>query len=515
MQRPESSGRFREQPVVNSVQGSLMTLSDAREITTHEIASRFDVIAAGDGVVLLRDLADTRTYGPADIRELGSTGQTKWSDTGREDYNGQWRKPTNFDNIDKMRKGDAAVRATLRLMKTPITSARWFMLPASKAKGDRDIAKKYWKVLTCYQQGYWNQFLLELLLFLDYGFYPFEKVFVRDAEGEIQLKYFSPRHPRDLYQWQYDPHGQLTGGEWYRNLASADRVFIKYPNKLINFAFDSEGGNPEGISVLRSAYKHWYYKENLYKIDAIQKERHGIGIPVIKLPMNFNVDDKRLAQELGRNLRTNEKAHVVLPPMFELLMLKLEGQPVDAMESAKHHNDMIAMNILAMFLTSQGDMANETTQNLFLRSLRYIAEYVAEIITYNMIAQMVYWNEGANVEFPTLKVRRIGDTVDWRTLSFAVRNLVGAGIITPDDSLEEWFRDEMDLSQWDPNTSRDLATPQGQKQAEMDQAEEMQEQMAKQEQTGPGLPRQGNAAGMQRTKGPGKKNTGQDTSGGN
>src|SRR5215207_258311 len=159
MDRPDTLGVYKPTPVVESVQGTLVTLSDAREISAHEIASRYDVVATGDGVVLLRDLTDTRTYGPADIRELGSTGQTQWGNIGREDYNGQWRKPTSFNNIDQMRRGDAAVRATLRLMKTPITSARWFMQPASKSKSDRDIAQKYWKLLTCYQQGYWNQFL--------------------------------------------------------------------------------------------------------------------------------------------------------------------------------------------------------------------------------------------------------------------------------------------------------------------------------------------------------------------
>jgi len=167
---------------------------------------------------------------------------------------------------------------------------------------------------------------------------------------------------------------------------------------------------------------------------------------------------------------------------------------------------MIAMNILAMFLTS-AQMGDEHDMNLFLRSLRYIAESVAEMITYNMVAQLVYWNEGPDTEYPTLKVRRIGDTVDWRTLSFAIRNLVGAGIITPDDPMEEWFRDEMDLSNWDPTTSRKLATPQG-----------VAEQQAAQFDPNaaapvPGLPKQSLAKNMDRAKGTGKSNTGLDTSG--
>ena len=474
----------------------VLSRDDIPEVSAEEVARHYHVIGVNQGVVLLSDLRDP---GRLDTRELGSTGQTKYGNAVREDYNGALRGSLGFDKYDQMRRGDAAVRATLRLMKTPITSARWFMRPADgdKTKAGKKRAEWVWKALTCDQAGYWQTFIQELLLSLDYGFYPFEKVFVKDEEGMVRWKYFSPRHPRDLYEWKFDEHGQLTGAEWYKSPVDMDRVFIKYPTKLINFVFDSEGGSPEGVSVLRSAYKHWYYKENLYKIDAIQKERHGIGIPVIKLPMNFNPDDKTLAQEMGRNLRTNEKAHVVLPPNFEIMMLKLEGQPVNALESAKHHNDMIAMNILATFLTGQGDMNSEAQMNLFLRSLRYIAEYTAEVITYNAIAQVSYWNWGSDFEYPQLKVRRVGDTVDWRTLSFAIRNLVGAKIITPDDSLEEWFRDEMDLSQWDPSTSREVETPQaGTGGARV------------------GMPRQTPASKSQQAQNPGSSRVGDDNSGG-
>jgi hypothetical protein len=62
--------------------------------------------------------------------------------------------------------------------------------------------------------------------------------------------------------------------------------------------------------------------------------------------------------------------------------------------------------------------------------------------------------------FPKLKARRIGEQADWRTLSFAVRNYVGAGIIKPDDPLEAAIRDEMGLPPADPATARETATPQ-------------------------------------------------------
>jgi hypothetical protein len=227
---------------------------------------------------------------------------------------------------------------------------------------------------------------------------------------------------------------------------------------MVVFTFDKEGSNIEGISVLRSAYKHWYYKEQLYKIDAIQKERHGIGIPVIKLPEGYSESDKAVADDLGRNLRTNERAHVVLPPRWEIMMLKLEGQPVDCLKSIEHHNDMIYQNVLGQFLEVSNTSSSEQI-SLFLKATRFVADIVTSTFNHYCIPQLVDYNfNGA--AYPKLRARRIGEHADWRTLSFAIRNLIGAGVIIPDDVLEELMREEMDLPKADPETARLLPTPQ-------------------------------------------------------
>jgi DNA-binding ferritin-like protein (Dps family) len=228
--------------------------------------------------------------------------------------------------------------------------------------------------------------------------------------------------------------------------------------KMLVFTFDMEAGNIEGISVLRSAYKHWYYKEQLYKIDAIQKERHGIGIPVIKLPMGFSAEDKRIANELGRNLRTNERAHVVLPPNWELLFAKLEGNMVDSLKSVEHHNEMIRENVLGSFLSSDVDTKDED-QVMFLKATRFIAEIVSDTVNNYLIPELVGYNFDTE-DIPKLRARRIGETVDQRTLSFAIRNLIGANVIKPDQPLEDYVRDEMDLPKADPSTVRETSTPQ-------------------------------------------------------
>lgn len=430
---------------------------------------------------------------PPNLSELGTTGYSAYNYFHRQDYNPKLRGKQGLLVMDEMRRSDAQVRMSLRLIKTPVLAARWYIEPGGKRKKDRMMAKFVWDNLTKWMSISWQQFLIESLLMLDFGWYGFEKVFdFREVNGQLRLvwKKFAPRHPLDHEEWEWDRNGGPIAAHFYapRGIMGNVRIPIEY---LALFTFDKEGGNLEGISALRSAYAHWYLKHNLYKIDAIQKERHGVGIPLIKLPPNFNADDKKLADEIGRNLRTNEKAHVVLPPLWELEFVDLKGQPVNPIESIEHHDMQIARNVLGQFINDSGGASQSEEQQLFLKATRFIAEIIRDTINKYCIPQLINYNWPNVDEYPELRVRRIGDTVDWRTISFALRNFVGAGMLRPDDPLEEWIRDEMDLPVIDLETMREVAKPQ-------------------QPQVGP--PRQSTAAGQR--NGTGSARVGQDRSGG-
>lgn len=421
-----------------------------------------------------------------ETRELGSTSPSPFTSWTRQEYNRALTGLKGLQKYDEMRRSDATVRSTLRMIKTPVLAARWYMEPASDSKRDKNAAEFVWKCFKDYMSTSLPQLLTECLLMIDFGYYMFEKVYeVRIIEGKRRVvwKKLAPRHPMDVKEWQFDENGGPEKVVMYANKANltgfqggfiqtfVDETVIPI-EKLLVFTFDKEAGNIEGIPVLRSAFKHWYYKDTLYKIDAIQKERHGIGVPIIKLPPNFTDSDKRLADELGRNLRTNERAHVVLPPNWEIEFAKLNGNLVNAMESIEHHDRAIEKNILAAFLSST-NATKEEDQTMFLKATRFIADIVTDVFNKYAIPQLCDFNFGTmRTGYPQLRARRIGEQADWRTMSFAVRNLVGAGVITPDDPLEALLRDEMDLPKMDPETARDTPTPQDPNGGEPEDGEE-------------------------------------------
>jgi hypothetical protein len=466
---------FPKLPLWSRRQSEPKSLSASQGISLAKLLADYDLLetVVEEGIspfliVAPKQLAEGRntdTLTP-NMAEIGTSAPSPFTSQFRKEYNRDLMGLEGLKRYDQMRRSDGTVRSTLRLVKTPVLAARWFIEPYREEdqeevkKVDQTAADFVCSALFDEMSISWSQVLIEALLMCDFGYYMFEKVWEnRVVDGKIRtvLKKLAPRHPMDVIEWKYDssggPAGVVMAGE---TGYPQDDYYIPI-DKLLIFSFDKECGNIEGISVLRSAYKHWFYKEQLYKIDAIQKERHGIGVPVIKLPPGYSQADVNTAQQLGRNLRTNERAHVVLPPLWELAFAKLEGHVVDAIKSIEHHNKEIEKNILGAFIEGG---AKDEDQIMFLKATRFIADIVCEVFNCYVVPQLIDFNF-SRAKYPKLRARRIGEQADWRTLSFAIRNLIGAGVLVPDDRLERYLRGEMDLPFADTKTARTVAKPQG------------------------------------------------------
>jgi len=450
---------------INDASAALGAYVDYKQVTFRQALEGLDVVAARHdpahgSYMVMAERTSTVSRDRVSIRELGQSSPSPWTAWTREEWNPKLRGRLGLHEYYKMKRQDGIIRGSLRLLKTPIQAGRWFIEAGGESAMEKKAAKFVEKNFFEKLNTSWSRFLDDVLLMCEYGHMVFEKVWeVRD--GKLYLRKLAPRHPLDVREWLYDNNGGPDGVvmEATEMSGTGDQGIFIPIEKLVIFTLEAEAGDLRGISVLRSAYKHYFYKDTLYKIDAIQKERHGIGVPIIKLPPNFNDEDKRLADEIGRNLRTNEKSHIVIPPMWEILFAKLEGQPVDCLKSIEHHNMQIMANILAPFLDDSS--VDPKSTDMFLKSTRYIALTICDIVNHHVIPQLVDANfiMGPDDCYPYLRVRRIGEWEDIRTMSFAFRNFVGADAIRGDDPLEDFFRKELDLPKRDPATARLMNQP--------------------------------------------------------
>jgi Protein of unknown function (DUF935) len=356
---------------------------------------------------------------------------------------------------------DAGVDMSMRAVKTPILGAEFFVEPYSNEPLDLEIAEFIWANLAEGMSAPLLNSMQDVLKMFEDGYAVVEKVYelrewapgrkAANSRKYTMLRKLGARPSSTVKEIQYDDEGGPS--KVTQNAIRADKKVEEVDLdifKVMIFTFGRVGGDLTGKSLLRTAYPHWYYKTHFYKIDAVQKERHSLGIPKGKLMAGFTPNDKILLRQLLRNLRTNEEAFMLLPPNVDVEFAKVEGQLVNVLESASHHNMMILMNVMAQFLTlgidtAGGGRATAGSQSdLFMKSLKYIANYIAETINMYLIPELVVWNYKTK-NFPKLQVRNIGETRDLQQLASAIANLVAQTAVTMDEDTEQWVRKAFDM----------------------------------------------------------------------
>jgi hypothetical protein len=360
-----------------------------------------------------------------------------------------------------MTNSHAGVDVSLRAAKMPILGATYFVEPFDDSPENLEIAEFIEFNLL---KGIAAPFLLSLediLRMYEYGFSVMEIVLENrewapkragaNRRKYTMLKKLAARPTPTIKRIEYDDNGGpvriIQNAVDAKNKTTEVEIPIE---KAIIFSFNKKGGNLEGKSLLRTAYQHWYYIDNLYKIDGIQKERHGMGFPVVEVPPGSKDADIQAANLLVRNVRTNEYGGATLPPGFKFYFAKVEGQPVNVMESIDHHNSMIMLNVMLQFLMlgiqSSGSGGRATAgshQDMFTKSLRYVGNLTCDWINFYLIPKLVAYNYNTD-KFPRLRVRNIGETKDLQQWASAIANLIARNAVTVDLEFEQWIREIID-----------------------------------------------------------------------
>lgn len=362
--------------------------------------------------------------------------------------------------FEKMRKSDAQVFATLLACELPIRSTKRF-IDAARDENDEvtpeaeEVAKFVSDALFQKMNVTRDSLLLEILTMLPFGFSVFEKI--RKAEGDkIILEKIASRKQSTIrrrqtslwYAW-IEQRLPFSDDEEYQKT-----WFVDIPaEKLLIFTFRQEGDNYEGVSILRSSYKHRRFKEELYKFDAVKHERQSVWIPIIRPWSQATPEDISLCEEIVENIRANEAWWIVMPwPKEEWRNFEFANMNAwstsDLRTSINHHNREIAKNILAQFVElwnteSWSRALSEDQSDFFLLWLTAIANNICDIFNRFLIPELVDYNFNVT-EYPHLKFNKLW-SVDYQTLSGALSTLTSAWMITVDEKLETHIRDVFDL----------------------------------------------------------------------
>ena len=194
-----------------------------------------------------------------------------------DEYSSELQGLNGVTKYEEMRSGDATVAAALLAMELPIRSTNWKIEPGTTngevTDADKEIADFVEKAFFDKMDGSFDDFLRQALTMLTFGFSVFEKVY-KVEDGKIYIKKVAQRLQKSIYERKQEDG---TPGITQQLNNSEKPMYISIPaEKLVIFTNRKEGSNPEGRSVLRSAYKHWYYKDNLYSFDGVKHERLSV-----------------------------------------------------------------------------------------------------------------------------------------------------------------------------------------------------------------------------------------------
>jgi len=381
--------------------------------------------------------------------EIGASGTTNFQgiiDT--DEYVTNLQGSTLYTTIDKMRWSDASVQAALLMCELPIRSAEWDIEQGTDDSQGEEIAEFVKENLFNGLTANWEDTLRQILLMQPYGCMVFEVIYQIKEDGKIGWRKWAPRLPRTIEKWNTDKNGELESIT-QRAYKNNDYKAIEIPvGKLMVFVNRKEGDNYLGTSILRQAYKHWFFRDKYYKIDAVAQERSGIGIPVITLPDAFTDDDYDEAKLLGQNLRGHEKAYIIKKIGWEVEMMDLKaGSMKDPKEMLEHHTREILKSVLAQFIdlgsSSVGSYSLSSDQSqIFLNSLDASAKQIEDVIN-GEIEKLVDLNWNVK-EYPKLTHSDLG-VKDSKSLAESLQALIFAGVITSDPELEDYLRTVLKL----------------------------------------------------------------------
>lgn len=414
--------------------------------------------------------ADTTERTAPDLPELGAPGTNFFGGFLKTDEHVPELVGTKgLDVFEKMRRSDGMVKATLLALKQPIKGAEWSIKPGSDsatASGE-DIATHLQRNLFHTMSMPFRDHLRQLLTHLDFGFYVCEivwRVVERDGRIFYEIQKLAPRMQRTITKWNLADDGGLVTIE--QQTFSGKSKIVPIPiAKLLVFTHDKEGANWTGTSALRPAYKHWWIKDQLYRIGAIAAERHGVGIPHMELPPDKDdTTNVERAEDILMGIRAHERGFVVTPAGYIFSIKGMgEGRPLDVLPTIEHHDRRIGMSVLAQFLSlggsTEGSHALSADQSsFFLQAERDVADHIADVHNRYLIPQWVRFNYGQVEELPELVCGRI-ETRDLVKFFTALATAAGQQLITPDDPMEDALRKSAGLPPRDPATSRKRVAP--------------------------------------------------------
>lgn len=404
--------------------------------------------------------------------EIGRIGQKRYGGTFYEEFLRELRGKKGIETYREMAENDDTIGAILFAVEMLIRQASWNVEPGGDTPKDKEAAEFVEQCMHDMQDT-WTDTISEILSFLTYGWSFHEIVYKRRMgktrdqktrskynDGLIGWRKLPIRAQETLYQWEYDDEDNLIA---MTQLPPPNYGLITIPmDKAMLFRTKSRKGNPEGRSILRNAYRSWYFKRRIQEYEGIGIERDLAGLPVFTAPEDIAIWDEddpdmvklRTGMEaMVQKIRVDELAGIVKPHGFEFELLNSGGsKQFDTNAIIQRYDTGMAMTVLADFIflghqqVGSFALSSDKTE-LFSMAIGAYLDIICETFNSQGIPQLIDVNEShfdGITDYPKLAHGDI-ENADIQKLAAYIKDMTGVGILVPDDGLEDYVREAAGL----------------------------------------------------------------------
>jgi hypothetical protein len=295
------------------------------------------------------------------------------------------------------------------------------------------------------------------------------KTHSRFNDNRIGWRKWPVRAQETLQEWMLDDRGGIQGMiQMDPSGGGLHRIPIE---KAVLFRTTTNRNNPEGYSLLRNAYRPWFYKRRIEEIEAVGIERDLAGLPMAYVPPEYLMTTANPAQkavlqaitDIVQNVKRNEQEGIVFPAayddngnrIFDLTLLSASGsRQFDTGAVIQRYDQRIAMSLLSDFLLLGSDRVGSfalgtAKVDLWTLAVDSIAKTIAEVVNQFAIPRLLKLNAMRMDRMPELTYGQVS-SVELSEVADYVSKLMGVGAIMPDPALEGHLRSLGDLPDSEP-----------------------------------------------------------------
>lgn len=404
----------------------------------------------------------------AKSKERGRIGQLRYGGVFYEEFLRELAGRKGVETYKEMADNDDVVGAILFAMEMLMRQCEFTVEPGGDKPIDKEAAEFVEECMNDMEDT-WTDTISEILSFLTYGWSYHEIVYKRrmgrTANAQTSSKYddgligwrkLPVRSQDTLWEWEYADNTDDLLGMVQAAPPDYDQILIPI-DKALHFKTRSRKANPEGRSVLRNAYRSWYFKKRIQEIEGIGMERDLAGFPVLTGPPECNLwntedpdmaDMLMAAENIVTNIRRDAREGLVLPDGWKLELLSAGNRrQFDTNQIIERYDKRIASTVLADFilLGQQGvgsfALSSDKTR-LFSLAVGTYLDIICETFNRQGIPRLLEINGDhfkGLTDFPKMTHGDI-EEADLGQMVTYITQLVGAGILVPDEQLEDFVR---------------------------------------------------------------------------